>query len=205
MFLVISGTCLRAQATWTLKSDKEGIQIYSSPFADSKIKALKVICSVQASLSQMTAVLLNVGEQDGWFYHTRSTVLKQVSPTEVYYYAELYFPFPFANRDFVEHVLLCQNPDTKILTVEVQNLPDYIPRKKDIVRVVQSHCNWVIKPVSKNLILIEFTIFADPGGAIPAWLINLMSSYGPFETFKKLKTELQKPEYARVTFPFIKD
>jgi START domain len=205
LFLMISGTSLLAQKTWKLKSDKEGIQIYSSPFADSKIKALKVICSAQASLSQITAVLLNVGEQDDWFYHTKSIVLKQVSPTELYYYAELHFPFPFDNRDFVEHILLSQNPVSKIVTMEVQNLPDFIPPKKDLVRVIQSHCNWVIKPVSKNLILIEFTLFADPGGSIPSWLVNMMSSYGPFETFKKLKTELQKPEYAGVTFPYIKD
>jgi hypothetical protein len=153
----------------------------------------------------MTAVLLNIGQQDEWFYHTTSTVIKQVSPTELYYYAELDFPFPFDNRDFVEHILLSQNPDTRIVTMEVQNLPDYIPPKKDIVRVIQSHCYWVIKPVSKNLILIEFTLFADPGGSIPSWLVNLMSSYGPFETFKKLKTELQKPAYAGVSFPYIKD
>ncbi len=196
---------LTAQEDWKLKSDKEGIKIYSSPFADSKIKALKVICSAQATLSQMTAVLLNIREQDEWFYHTKSTVLKIVSPTELYYYAELDFPIPFDNRDFVEHILLCQNPVTKIVTMEVQNLPDYLPAKKDFVRVTQSHCNWVIKPVGKNLILIEFTLFADPGGSIPSWLVNMMSFHGPFETFRKLKTELQKPEYARVSFSYIKD
>lgn len=127
---MISGNCLPAQETWKLKSDKEGIQIYSSPYADSKIKALKVICTAQASLSQMTAVLLNVGKQDEWFYRTKSVVLKQVSATELYYYAELDFPIPFDNRDFVEHILLSQNPATKIVTMEVQNLPDYIPPKK---------------------------------------------------------------------------
>jgi START domain len=196
---------LRAQADWKLKTDKDGIRIYSSPFADSKIKALKVICTAQATLSQMTAVLLNINEQDEWFYHTKSTILKQVSPTELYYYAELDFPFPFSNRDFVEHILLSQNPVTKIVTMEVQNLPDYVPAKKDIVRVTQSRCKWVVTPVSKNLIGIEFTLFADPGGSIPTWLVNMVASYGPFETFKKLKKVLKKPEYAQVTFTYIKD
>lgn len=196
---------LPAQENWKLKIDKEGIQIYSNQFGDSKIHALKVICIAQATLSQMTAVLLNINEQDEWFYHTSSTILKQVSPTELYYYAELNFPFPFSNRDFVEHIVLSQNPVTKNVTMEVENLPGYIPLKKGIVRIIQSNCKWVIKPVSRNLILVEFALFADPGGSIPAWLVNLMSSYGPFETFKKLKTELKKPEYAQVTFPFIKD
>ncbi|HEY4967214.1 MAG TPA: START domain-containing protein [Puia sp.] len=205
LFMMIWVTTLPAQENWKLKTEKEGIKVYSSPFADSKIKALKVICTAEATLSQMTAVLLNIKEQDEWFYRTKSTILKQVSPTELYYYGEVDFPVPFSNRDFVERILLSQNPVTKIVTMEVQNLPDYIPPKKDIVRVTKSHCSWVIKPVNKNLILIEFKLFADPGGSIPSWLVNMMSTYGPFEIFKKLKTELQKPEYALVNFPFIKD
>jgi hypothetical protein len=196
---------LNAQENWKLKIDKEGIKIYSSEIADSKIKALKVVCSLEASLSQLTAVLLNINEQDQWFYHTKSRILKEVSPTELYYYAELDFPFPFSDRDFVEHLSLTQNPVTKVVTMEVQNLPDYIPPRKDFVRVIHSHCQWVIKPISKNLILIEFTLFANPAGSIPIWLVNLMSSYGPFETFKKLKTELKKTEYAGVSFSYIKD
>lgn len=198
-------TVLWSQENWKLKIEKDGIKIYSSHFEDSKIKALKVICTADASLSQLTAVLLNINEQDKWFYHTKSTILKLVSPTDLYYYAELDFPFPFSNRDFVEHIQLSQNPVTKVVTMEVQNLPDYIPAKKDMIRVTHSQCEWVIKPLSKNLILIEFTLFADPGGSIPVWLVNMMSCYGPLETFKKLKLELQKTEYAFVSLPFIRD
>jgi len=203
--MMLPASVLKSQENWKLKTEKEGIKIYSTHFADSKIKALKVVCTADASLSQLVAVLLNINEQDEWFYHTHSTILKQVSPTELFYYAELDLPFPFSNRDFVEHLLVSQNPVTKVVIMEVQNLPNYIPIKKDIVRVTHSQCNWVVKPLGKNLIGIEFTLFADPGGSIPVWLVNMMSSYGPLETFKKLKTELQKTEYAGVSLPFIQD
>ena len=196
---------LQAQGDWKLERDKEGIKIYSIPYTDSKIKALKVVCKVESTLSQFAAVLLDIKGQDEWFYHTKSSVLKEVSPSELYYYAELYFPIPFDNRDFVEHIVVSQNDTTRVLTMTVQNVPDFIPPKKGLVRVVQSQCKWVVTPISKNSLLVEFTIFANPAGSIPVWLVNLMSSYGPYETFKKLKTQLLKPEYDHVTLAFIKN
>ena len=53
----------RAQEVWKLKLDKEEIKIYTRPYTDSKIKALKVVCTVKATLSQIAAVLLDVKSQ----------------------------------------------------------------------------------------------------------------------------------------------
>ena len=174
-----------AQEDWKVKLNKDGITIYTKPYADSKIKALKVICTLEGTISQMAAVLLDIKCQDEWFYHTKSTVLLQVSPCELYYYAELSFPFPFSNRDFVEHIKVEQDPLTKILTMTVENMPGYIPSKQGIVRVMQSDCKWIIKPAGKNSILVQFTLYADPAGSIPLWMVNMFSLYGPVETFKK--------------------
>jgi START domain len=196
---------LQAQDDWKLKMDKEGIKIYSRPCASSAIDALKVSCVLEATLSQITAVLLDVKNQDQWFYHTKSKILLDISPSELYYYAELYFPFPFSNRDFVEHLKLSQDSVSKIIIMDVQNVPDYISTKKDFIRVIQSACNWTIKPIGKNQIIIEFTLFADPAGSIPSWLVNRFSLYGPYETFKKLKNYIRSPEYMDVKFPFIKN
>jgi hypothetical protein len=138
MTFLQSALLLGAQDLWKLKLDKEGIKIYASPYADSKIKAIRVVCTLEATLSQMAAVLLDIKSQDEWFYHTKSTVLKQVSPSELFY-------------------------------------------------------------------TVEFTLFADPAGSIPIWLINLFSIYGPFETFKKLKTQLKKAQYINVHLPFIEN
>lgn len=196
---------LNAQEDWKLKLNKEGIKVYTTLYSDSKIKAIKVDCVVEASISQMAAVLLDIKCQDEWFYHTKSTLLLQVSPSELYYYAEIYFPFPFSNRDFVEHIKLSQNPVTKIMIMDVQNVPDYISPKQDLVRVMKSRCHWVVTPAGKNSIIIEFTLFADPAGSIPIWLINTFSVYGPFETFKKLKIQLNKSKYKNADLAFVKN
>ncbi|MDP9042330.1 MAG: START domain-containing protein [Bacteroidota bacterium] len=203
VILVHAALFSHAQEDWKLKLDEDGITVYTKPHTDSKIKALRVICTVKATLSQIAAVLMDVKSQDEWSYHLKSTLLLQVSPIEVYYYAELIFPFPFDNRDFVVHMKLYQNPDTRIVTIDVLNVPDYIGQKKGIVRVLNSSCKWVITPVGADSATIEFTLFADPGGFVPAWLINIFSSYGPFESFKKLRVQLKKPAYQNMHLSYI--
>jgi hypothetical protein len=123
---------------WKLKEDKQGIKIYSRPVFNSKIKSLKVLCTLNASLSEITAALLDIKKQDEWFYHTKSRLLLQVSPSELYYYSEIEFPMPFSNRDFVAHIKLTQDSMTKVVTMNVDNLPDYIPAKNGIVRIFKS-------------------------------------------------------------------
>jgi hypothetical protein len=209
VFLFIELLCLplrsSAQYKWNLERDKEGIKVYSSFYPESRIKALKVVCIVESTLSRLAGVLLDVNNQDEWFYHTKSTILKEISPTELYYYSELRFPFPMSNRDFIEHVSLSQNTVTKVLTMTVQNIPNFIPPKKGIIRVLHSQCSWTITPLTKKSLQIEFTLFADPAGSIPVWLVNSMIAYGPYETFKKLRTQLLKPEYQNATFATVLD
>ena len=115
------------------------------------------------------------------------------------------FPFPMSNRDFIEHINISQDPVTLVMTMIVQNLPDFIPAKKGVVRVLNSQCKWVVIPLNNKSLLVEFTLFADPAGSIPVWLVNAMSYYGPYETFKKLKIQLLKPEYQNVSLAFIKN
>jgi hypothetical protein len=80
-----------------------------------------------------------------------------------------------------------------------------VPVKQGIVRVTKFEGKWTIIPLGKNLIKVEYVLRVDPGGSIPAWLINLFSTRGPYESFKKLRQQLQKPVYRQIQFPFIID
>src|SRR5882672_9242222 len=77
------------QENWKLKAEKEGITIFTRTLPDSRFKAVKVECTLAATLSQLVAVILDVNTGDQWVYSTKSSVLlKQVSPSELYYYSE---------------------------------------------------------------------------------------------------------------------
>jgi hypothetical protein len=195
----------KGQEDWKLKQNKEGIEIYTKPLENSHLKGIKVKCALPVTLSQLVTVIMDVNTAAEWVYSTKSsTLLKKINPSELYYYSEVNLPWPISNRDFIAHLKVTQDPHTKVVTIDGPVISNYLPEKKDIVRVRSSYGKWVLTPL-KNNVRIEYTLETDPGGSLPAWLVNLFVAKGPHETFKNLKVQLGKAEYKNVTLAYIKD
>jgi ribosome-associated toxin RatA of RatAB toxin-antitoxin module len=193
-------------SAWKLSTEKEGIKVYTRSIPNSKIKALKADCIMNAKPSQFVAVILDVKGSESWVYHAKGVkLLKQVSPSELFYYSEVVVPWPFQNRDYIAHIIISQNPKTKVVTIDAPCLADMVPEKNNIVRIRHSVGKWTITPTGNSQIKVEYEIEVDPAGAIPAWLINLFATKGPLETFERLKLELPKPAYKNAKFDFIAD
>jgi len=194
------------QDEWDLKTEKEGIKVYTKTFPDSKFKAIRVDLDLQASLSQLVALLMDVNAGVRWVYATKTSVLlKQISPREVVYYSEIKLPWPLSNRDFIAQLKASQDVRTKIVTIDGPVIPDYVPVKDGIVRVARSEGRWVITPLGPHHVKVVYTLRMDPGGDIPAWLFNLFVTKGPTESFKNLQAELKKPVYERARLSYIED
>ncbi|GGB00824.1 START domain-containing protein [Puia dinghuensis] len=204
VLLLAAGITAHAQSDWELRTEKKALKVYTRTFPGSKFKAIKVELELDATLSQLVAVILDVKTATEWVYAAKSAVLiKQVSPAELYYYSEVRLPWPLSNRDFIARLIVSQDPYTRVVTIDGPTVPDLVPEKKDIVRVKQSEGRWIITPVAKNHIRVEYTLRTDPGGDIPAWLFNLFVTRGPVESFENLQQQLKKPVYSNVKLPFI--
>lgn len=193
-----------AQKDWTRKSVKDGISVFTRTDEESGLKEIRVQCKVPATLSQMVALLLDVNAGKDWVYSTKSaTLLKSVSPSELYYYSEVEMPWPLSNRDFIAHLIVSQHPVSKVVTVDGPTVASFVPEKKDIVRVKRSSGRWVLTPLADNTIHVDYTLSVDPGGNIPVWLVNLFATKGPTETFRKLKKQITRPAYAGIKLSYI--
>jgi len=206
LFIITQTTVAFAQTDWKLKNEKDGIKVYVGAVPDSKFKAIKVECELNSTLSQLVKVLLDIKTCPEWVDHTKScTLVKQVSPSELYYYSEINIPWPAQNRDFVAHLTVRQNPNTKVVTVDGPAVEGFVPEKDGVVRVHSSKGLWILTPVKKDVVKVIYTLQTDPGGAIPAWLVNMLVASGPMKSFQALKLELKKPEYQHIELSFIKD
>jgi hypothetical protein len=195
-----------AQSDWELRTDRKDIKVYTRTYPDSKYKAIKVELNLESTLSRLVTVLLDVKTAPEWVYSTKSAVLlKQVSPNDLIYYSEVKLPWPMSNRDFIARLITTQDPATRVVTINGPTITDYVPVKKDIVRVRKSEGKWIITPTGEGHLRIEYTLQTDPGGDIPAWLFNLFVTKGPLESFEKLREQIKKPAYDNATLPFIVD
>jgi hypothetical protein len=195
-----------AQDKWKFLTEKEGIKVYTKSIPDSKINALKVECTINTTLSALVTLLMDVKAAPQWVYHTKSCVLIQrLSPAELYYYSEVNLPWPLENRDFVAHVKVTQDKATKVVIMEAPAVPGFIAKKKGIVRVDHSVGFWIITPLDKGNVKVEYSLQVNPGGAIPAWAVNLLSSQGPIESFINMRKMLLGNDYRNATLGFIQN
>lgn len=206
LFLFTTPLAISAQNTWQLKLDKEGIKVYTKYTEHSKFKAVKTVCTFDASLSALTAALLDVNKTTDWVYATKScSLLKTISPSEVIYHSEISVPWPYDNRDFIVKIKAVQDAYSKVVTIGSENQPFYQTENKNVVRIQYSTSRWTLTPTGVGKVTAEFELQTDPGGNIPAWLVNLFATKGPFESFKKLKDQVKKPVYRFTYLPFIKN
>jgi len=206
VFLILKLAGVSAQTDWKLKGENDGIKVYTGTVADSKFKAIKVECELNATASRLVKILLDVKNCPEWLYHTKiCTLVKQVSPAELYYYSEINIPWPVQNRDFVAHLTVHQNPETKVITIDGPAVNGMVPQKNGIVRVRSSKGLWVITPLRKDFLKVVYTLQLDPGGSLPAWLVNLFAAEGPMKSFQGLKSQIKKSAYQNAELTFIKD
>lgn len=194
-----------AQTDCELRRSQDSIFVYACKVTDSRIKAVKAHFTLPTSLSVLAGHLLDVDAYTQWQYSIIKTkVLKRIGDNEVIYRAEVKAPWPVSNRDLVVHLKITQETETKIMRFSIISLPDYIPPYEGIVRVPRSEGHWTITPVAKNKLKIDYQFIVDPGGSIPAWLLNLSIAEGPHRTFFNL-THRIKSNTEVLSAAFIKD
>jgi len=194
------------QPDWTLKKDEKGIRVYSRNSGNSKYNELRVEMTLQNNLSALAALVLDIGNYPNWSFNTKQTsVLKTVSPAELYFYSEIHSPWPASNRDLALHLTVTQDPATRLMTIHAEELPDYIPGKEGLVRVPVSDEIWTVTPAASGQIKVDYRIKLDPGANMPAWIINSFSVKGPYETFTHVREQLQNPKYRDAKLSFIKN
>ena len=182
-----------AQYDWKLRKNEDGIKVFRGSVPTSAFKAIKVECTLEGTISSLENVLSKVALQKEWVYHNKSAqILKKQGPGDLYYYSETVMPWPIVNRDAVVHLVITDDTVHDALTAIGTGVPKYIPEKKNKVRVAHSLVHWYVTTPAPGKIHIVYTIEIDPGGSLPAWLVNKFADKGPYESFKNLEQLLEK-------------
>ncbi len=197
---------LTAQNDWQLKKDEDGIKVYTKATENSHYNELKVEMTLTATLSSLAALILDIDNYHNWSFNMEKTyALKRVGPGDLYFYELIHSPWPASDRDLPVHLQINQDPRTRSMFVRSVCVPDLVPPKKDVVRVPLSVEQYIVTPLPDGKIRIEYQLKLDPGAGAPAWLINLFSVKGPFETFSHVRQQIQRPAYRDAILPFIKN
>ncbi len=191
--------------TWELHKNVDGIQVYTRKQEHSNFKQIRIVTTTTNSISAVVSMLRDKGAFHNWVYACKNAnYLKILNDTESVHYQYTSMPWPLSDRDAVIHTRIHQDSLTKVVTIGVKALSNYIGTKDKVVRVKKLDAQWTLRPDPlRKTVQIEYVLSINPEGELPAWVVNLGITDGPLKTIKKMKELL--PLYGRVQLSYIKN
>lgn len=189
VLVVISCSVLHAQEDWVLSSDGNDIKTYYRESAESDIKELKIITSIEAPAILVFELLNDIDLYDDWVYRTSEAKLVQhYNKRSLQYYAVVDFPWPFDDREMYIKSSYTISPDQKSISTNSMAVPRKdIESREDHVRITDMVLGWDLEEDEQGVTHVTYVLRSDPGGSIPAWMVNLALEAGPKQTMTNLR------------------
>lgn len=190
---------------WKLERDRNGIKVYTRRVEGIAFKQYKGIVNLKAPLPTVIAVIEDIEAAPEWVDSCkRMELVERISPTESYTYNYVPAPWPVKDRDAVVHNVITQDTKTFVVTIKQKAAPDKKARIKKAVRVERIEGLWTLTPQKDGSTELIYQVLSDPGGGLPAWLVNAVAISQPFNTLESLQDMVKKDTYKNAAFDFIK-
>lgn len=177
---------------WKLRKSTDGVEVYFRKSEHSPINEIRIRTTLNGDIKTLLEIMRNVKGYNQWVYKcTSAELLSRPSASEAIYYAVMDFPWPLNDRDFVAGSKIYQTPQGKVV-ITVKGVPDRVPEKPEHVRVPLLDYRWEFRPADNSVIHLDYYLRSDPGGELPAWLINLVIDQGPTNTVKNLRDLMER-------------
>jgi hypothetical protein len=160
--------------------------------------------TIDASLSSLVALVDDIAQCHEWIETCKEgKLLKRINQKVSYHYTINHAPWPVNDRDAVVIHTISQAPQSRVVTIGIRGVPDYIPEKTGLVRVKKIKGHWRFTPGNNGLVEVLYQVHSEPGGNIPSWLVNSIVISQPFNTLKKMRIVVRQPKYISAKYDFI--
>ncbi|HNW89260.1 MAG TPA: START domain-containing protein [Bacteroidales bacterium] len=179
---------------WELSLDKDGVKIYTRAVKGSGIKEFKGEVIANSNLGNILAVIEKISEYPRWMYKcTYAEQVKKVNEVSGYIYSVLQQPWPISDRDICSYYCVSQDSVTKVVTISMKGVKDYIPEKPGKVRVPSLKGSWNLIPIAKGVTKIVYQLHCESGGYIPESIVNAYITDTPYTNLLNLKKIAESP------------
>ncbi len=207
LLFLLPGTLL-AQP-WQLQKDEQGIRIYLRDVPDSSIKEFKGEIRINAGLGSLLAVMDDTNACPEWIYNCKDPILlEKINFIERYNFQISKMPLFITNRGIIFQTFLSQDPVSKTVTMKMRASPEYCNNKKtrscqyiktlNFVPVLRSIGYYKFIPESDGWVRVIWQQHIEPGGNLPAWLVNSLLTDMPYNTLNNLRDIVRSHNYKGV-------
>jgi hypothetical protein len=191
---------------WDLKLDKDGLTVYTRTIAGSSIQEFRGEIVVKSNMGGVLALIDSIPEYTKWMNDiSHAERIKRLSRSTGYIYTIIDSPWPVTDRDLITYYIVKQDTASKTITIDLKNVKEYLPVKNGIVRVPDMDGFWQLVPLSKGVTKVIYQVHFDPGGVVPAAVVNAFITDTPRINLVNLKNIVESPRYPKKVIEYIKE
>ncbi len=181
------------------------IKTWSKREDGKRIRSFKIDMMMDASIETVARISFDFDSYTRWYFKTKmAKMLKQVSPTEVYYYQVFSAPPGLPDRDVVVHCTIePYNARRGVFRLHFAAAPDFMPPQPGLVRMLGLNLTTTYTPQPDGKLRLESEGFIDPGGNAPVWATNYVQRNAPYSVMLGLQRVANDPDFNKSTKPIM--
>ena len=186
---------VHGQGEWKLRKESDGIYAYTRNIEESRFDEYRVETTMKGNLKSFYALMKDFDSYPMFFPDTENIQILKDLPDEHVIYIHTNAPFPAKDRDGVFRNVFSYSADSGLLRIDIACVNDgYVPNKK-LIQIQTCGGFWEVTEKNQDEIFIRHQFVADPGGKVPAFIINLKTVQNPIKTLKSMRDHIESPKY----------
>ncbi len=183
---------------WKLTVEEGNLKVYKRTRAGTSLKELRIDHVFNVSGQRVVDVLNDADSYTKWIFKcSEAKTLARPSGAEIIYYTRANVPSPVWDRDVVAHSVYHFDENTRthhFKSSVPENHEEYVPDRygEKVIRIMDYGASWEVREVGENKVETRNTVYADPAGSIPNWLVNMTLTKGPLKTARALEKYLDE-------------
>lgn len=177
--------------------NRNQVRVWTCAIPDEPLRGFKAVTTVRSSLSGLVGLLLDTTAAPQWVFRTdRIELLRRDDRARTFTVrAETNF-WPLTNRDVVLNGRVQQDPVSLVVEIDSQSVPPgQYPLRDGFIRMPNMRGHWEFRPLGNGLVEVTMTGLANPGGALPDFLVNLVIQETPYQTLLGLRRVIGQPRF----------
>jgi ribosome-associated toxin RatA of RatAB toxin-antitoxin module len=162
--------------TWILSANTDAICVYTHAAENSNIHEIRAEATLAASPARVFSVIADYGRYPDFMPYVKTSEVIQSAEDASWVFQQLALPFPVSDRYYTIRLVA-----DKHLAGEGGYRVDWTLAGPEVpgrtgsgVPVLTNTGYWKLQPVDDGKAThVTYFIHTDPGGALPAWVINI--------------------------------
>lgn len=191
MCLIFPCLILKGQGEWKLRKDRDGIMIYTRMAEGSNLKEYRISAEFNCTVEKVYNFLMDIERRTEWAINCKGVDIIDSVARGIIYHTGYAVPWPLADRELIlinESEISADRKEARLLTLA----SDYeYPLPEESVRIRKYREAVRLKEIKPGQTEYTTEGYADPGGKVPAWIVNMFLVDGTYTSLVRIRESVE--------------